>query len=75
MFFQHLGDACQYGDCVVEETLYPGAEVVQTNLAILGPDQTILGAFAPAERQVGALEAVIGQAVPLGHAKCLLAGG
>lgn len=72
---QHLGYACQYGGGVVEEVLDPRAEVVQAKLAIRGPDQTILGAFAPAERQVGALAAIFGQAVPLGHAKGLLAGG
>jgi hypothetical protein len=60
---------------VIKKELDPGAEGVRANLTIRVPDQRILEAFVPAERQVGALEAVIGQVVPLGHVIGLLAGG
>lgn len=59
----------------IKKELDPGAEGVRANLTIRVPDQRILEAFAPTERQVGALEAVIGQVVPLGHVIGLLASG
>ena len=47
------------------ELFHPRAEIIQARFSGLSPHQPILGAFTPAELQVGALTAILGKLVTL----------